>query len=317
MVGCIGGGQPSADKLFSCLAPEQEFPKAEKMRDCVVKATSADLARSCVTQDLDKDAKEMAECVSSHPGSEVLTCLDRQSPGVAKARSVVSCLTKGASTAQVAECVTPQVGGDAGKIANCLAKSDRTAAALCFMDDKQEVKDALKAYNCASSGREASSIIANCSEGIIKDPKTRETLACLSRSSGDRTQLAGCAAGAVLPKDAALMVGCASTSQGPTSFALCVAGPAMNEEWRIAAECAVQSGGNPAGFAGCTAGRLTARELTKCFTGEFGKDCFGPNNTLVKHLTNQFNDLTRGPGENNEVVKAIRAVSELTGGLIQ
>ena len=27
----------------------------------------------------------------------------------------------------------------------------------------------------------------------------------------------------------------------------------MNEEWRIAAECAVQSGGNPVGFAGCTA----------------------------------------------------------------
>jgi len=88
----------------------------------------------------------------------------------------------------------------------------------------------------------------------------------------------------------------------------------MNEEWRIAAECAVQSGGNPVSFAGCTAGRLTVRELTKCFTGEIGKDCFGPNNTIVKTLNNAYSDLTQGPGENNEIVKAIRAVEEITGG---
>jgi hypothetical protein len=125
-----------------------------------------------------------------------------------------------------------------------------------------------------------------------------------------RAQLAGCAAGAVLPPDAARMVSCATTSQGPTSFALCAAGPAINEEWRIAAECAVETGGNPVGFAGCTAGRLTIRELTKCFSGQIGKDCFGPNNTFVVTLSNAFNDLTKGPGENNEVVKAVKAVQE-------
>lgn len=88
----------------------------------------------------------------------------------------------------------------------------------------------------------------------------------------------------------------------------------MNEEWRIAAECAVQTGGNPVGFAGCAAGRLTIRELTKCFAGQVGKDCFGPNNTIVKGLTNAFNDVIHGPGPNNEVVKAIKVIGELTGG---
>ena len=88
----------------------------------------------------------------------------------------------------------------------------------------------------------------------------------------------------------------------------------MNEEWRIAAECGAESGGNPVAFAGCTAGRLTIRELTKCFTGEIGKDCFGPNNTIVKTLNNAFNDITHGPGENSDVVKAIKAISEITGG---
>jgi hypothetical protein len=53
----------------------------------------------------------------------------------------------------------------------------------------------------------------------------------------------------------------------------------MNEEWRIASECAAEMGANPGLFAGCTAGRLTVRELTKCFTGG---SCFGPNNTMVR-----------------------------------
>lgn len=88
----------------------------------------------------------------------------------------------------------------------------------------------------------------------------------------------------------------------------------MNEEWRIAAECAVETGGNPIGFAGCTATQLTINELTKCFKGGIGTSCFGKNNTIVLTLTNAFNDLTNGPGPNNEIVKAIRAVGEVTGG---
>lgn len=84
----------------------------------------------------------------------------------------------------------------------------------------------------------------------------------------------------------------------------------MNEEWRIAAECAVNSGGEPITFASCTAGRLTVRELTKCFKG----DCFGPNNTIIVGIRNAVNDLTQGPGKNNEVVKALDAIGDLAGG---
>jgi hypothetical protein len=92
----------------------------------------------------------------------------------------------------------------------------------------------------------------------------------------------------------------------------------MNEEWRIAAECAVSTGGEPISFASCTAGRLTVQELTKCFNnpkaiGEEG-GCFGPNNTIIKYYTNAFHDLTQGPGENNEIVKSLKAVRDLAGG---
>lgn len=84
----------------------------------------------------------------------------------------------------------------------------------------------------------------------------------------------------------------------------------MNEDWRIAAECAVQSAGQPYATAACAATRLTIRELTACFKGKVGKDCLGPNNTLVKAVTNAFDDLLHGPGKNNDVVKAGAAINE-------
>jgi hypothetical protein len=83
---------------------------------------------------------------------------------------------------------------------------------------------------------------------------------------------------------------------------------------RIAAECAVETGGNPIGWAGCTAGTLTVRELTKCFSGEIGKDCYGENNSFRKTLEDGFADITRGPGENNDIVKAIGDIGRITGG---
>jgi hypothetical protein len=84
----------------------------------------------------------------------------------------------------------------------------------------------------------------------------------------------------------------------------------MNEEWRIAAECAVQSGGQPYATAGCAATRLTVRELTKCFTGKIGQDCFGPNNTIVEGVRNVFKIVLEGPDKNNEVVMAVADINE-------
>jgi len=85
----------------------------------------------------------------------------------------------------------------------------------------------------------------------------------------------------------------------------------MNEEWRITAECAVQTGGEPFSFAGCTAGRLTLKELTQCFSGG---SCFGPNNTIVKYYIDAFHDILHGPSQNNEVVVALHKLEEASGG---
>jgi uncharacterized protein YecT (DUF1311 family) len=297
----------------ACLSPlYPNVSQVQTLADCVAGHKQNDALVTCSTAILGGNASQFAACIDA-PASRLDGCLANIDPKLGQASKALECLRSAQGGQQAFGCVAPQLGGDTAKVAGCVTKPDQAAVAFCLLGDKPEVKTAERVYKCVSEKMDAASLMANCTEGLF-DQKTGQTLACISRSGNDQSQLVGCAAGAVLPPDAARLVGCATNSQGPTSFALCAAAPAMNEEWRIAAECAVESGGNPVGFAGCTAGRLTARELTKCFTGQVGKDCFGPNNTVVKTLTNAFNDLTQGPGKNNEVVKALNAIGELTGG---
>jgi hypothetical protein len=316
LIGCVAGGMPSPDSLLNCSIDQSLKQQADNARHCASAAPNLVDALTCVSGGLTASQKDVADCVSTKSSaSDAIACLDKLSPEIAKARQVAGCMSEKGPTNETSKvtCISNLLGGNTAQIAGCLQEQDRTAAAICLMGDKKEVRVAQRLYKCVSEVSDASALIANCTEGVL-DAKTSQTLACVSRSGGDRAQLAGCAASAVLPPDAARLVGCATSSDRPTSFALCAAGSGMNEEWRIAAECAVQSGGNPVGFAGCTAGRLTIRELTKCFSGQIGTDCFGPNNTIVKYLNDEFNDLTHGPGRNNEIVKAIEAISQITGG---
>jgi hypothetical protein len=47
----------------------------------------------------------------------------------------------------------------------------------------------------------------------------------------------------------------------------------------------------------------------KCFSkGIGGPGCFGPGNTIVQAFQHAIDDITKGPGENKEVVKALRNV---------
>ncbi|MDC0711423.1 hypothetical protein POL68_23330 [Stigmatella sp. ncwal1] len=133
------------------------------------------------------------------------------------------------------------------------------------------------------------------------DPKVTRAIQCLQASTAggrlDGWRLAGC-------------------YLGPDMGRL-----GLNGEAVIALQCAMASGGEPVAFAGCTGGQLAMNELNKCFTvgvgdnGCFGKNnfftqtingigaalgqSFGPNNDLTK----QWNDLTRGPGQNHEIVR--------------
>lgn len=313
LIGCLAGGRPTPDKIAFCTAKPGLETQISDIRSCIANSFSGGDARSCIATMLPPAQQDIITCLNTSTGvSDPAACLDAISPEVNKARVVTACLEI-KDQASAIRCVAPHIAGDAQKIASCLAKPDRNAAEICLLGDTPQVRAIQQVNKCIKGGRDASSVIASCTDGILDD-KSRQTIACVAGSRSDRARLAGCAAGVVLPPEATRLVGCASSSEGPTSFALCAAGPEMNEEWRIAAECAVQSGGEPISFASCTAGRLTVRELTKCFAGEVGKDCFGPNNTIVVAFSKAFSDVTKGPGKNNEIRKAIRAVGDLTGG---
>jgi hypothetical protein len=208
-------------------------------------------------------------------------------------------------------CFSKSSNGDAAELAAC-AVGDQAKMASCIIGIRPEYKTVAQVVACAQGGRDAEAVVANCSDFLIKDEKTRAVLACAAQAGSSSEKLAACAASSVFPPEIARYASCAATSQGPTSFALCAAGPVMNEEWRIAAECAVQTGGNPVGFAGCTAGRLTLKELTQCFSGG---SCFGKNNTIVQFYTNEFHDLLHGPGANNDIRVAWEKLqANLSGG---
>jgi hypothetical protein len=50
---------------------------------------------------------------------------------------------------------------------------------------------------------------------------------------------------------------------------------------------------------GTVADKVIVQELAKCVNGVAG--CIGPNGEIVKALRNISNDLTRGPGDGNEI----------------
>jgi hypothetical protein len=321
-IACLSIGIPTGDAEALNCSSENKSPA--EMIGCLTKgspqASTANTVVSCL-MDEDHSPLECASGAMSGPGRSFLECftLERAARascitkenakfgGDIAGRAV--CVTQANSDLELAQCIGDDAGADFARLTSCALEKDKAKAAICLLGDSKETRAVQKYYHCVSEGTEFADLLANCTEGVL-DGKSSQALSCVVRANGDAGLLTGCAAGAALPPEAAKLVGCAATSQGATDFVLCSAGPAMNEEWRIAAECAVNSGGVPITFAACTAGRLTVRELTKCFKG----DCFGPNNTIVVGIRNAVNDLTQGPGKNNEVVKAVDAIGDLAGG---
>lgn len=155
----------------------------------------------------------------------------------------------------------------------------------------------LEAYKCmkASGGDEGQTTLclATTWTGLKDNTVAKQALNCYQQNKDKWELYPLCMAGQASNQEVQNLVACAreNFSKGSTDvwgMAACYAGPklleGMNPESMIAAQCAVQSGGNPKLFAACTGGQLTIREIDKCFQhGIGGKNgCFGENNTIVK-----------------------------------
>ena len=312
VVDCLEGATPTAAAILACSNDAKANQTLQQIQGCANGQTNGAAVAGCLFATAPAAQGVVAKCLADPTRDDKVGCLDAVSPDYATAKAVVDCLhgAPAQDLGAAVSCVNLRLPGEVGRTAACLGNPDRETATACLLPNKPEVRAAEQVYRCASEGRSTAALIENCTQGLGLDPKAQQALACTARAGDDASALLGCAAQTALPPEAARLVGCAGTSQGPTDFALCASGPLMNEEWRIAAECAVESGGQPYATAGCAATRLTVREITKCFKGQIGKDCFGPNNTIVKALISQFDDVVHGPGKNNEVVKALAALNE-------
>lgn len=316
---CVADAGTDFNKLTSCGISSDAVNRAKNAVDCAAKQNDpADVLVKCAGSLPPNIAKTM-QCIPK-PGSSSQAAIDAVAKclpsGYGDTVASARCLATATTPQDQMKCVPAFLGGIDPGVQKTLAcataatnsSSPTQALAACIPGDPNV------ANTVACLSREKTDLgRASCvAGGLGVDPKTLETVACLANSNGEPLAMANCAAGNVLPPEAAKALSCAANSTGATDFALCAAGSGLNPEWRIAAECAASSGGEPITFAGCTAGRLTLRELGKCLSGQIGTDggCFGPSNEFVKAFNTVANDLQYGLGDNNEIRKVLGAVTE-------
>lgn len=277
--------------------------------DCLKAAGNDDGARlKCVVPAGTPQAKalDMAKCAvgADRDLDKLSACADGDA---AKLKKAYDCADRQATLMDAALNCTEAVNPEFGLAVKCAKAAEGRNYLECLPNLGEREKAALCLARAVTDAQKM-----ECLAGQIPlDPRAMATITCLTRSNGNGQAMAACAVVNFLPPEVAKAAACASQSTGGVSFALCATGSGMNAEMRMAAECAASTGGEPISFAGCTAGRLTVAELTKCMSGEIGTEggCFGPNNTIVKTINNIAKDLTQGLGPGNELVKAFGAVS--------
>ena len=308
IVNCVSSPTPSPSEILGCLQDSSAILKAQALASCIAAGLGSEQNKHCVLDSLPADQVIAEKCLLQ---DDQQSCLKKQFPNIQKAENVVECFS---SESDVRACLALQGVGFGGDVEACVSLGSKNASIDCLLRNQPKLQTAYAAWSCVKAAGGSDEGVAACTLSLIPgvDGRTRQAIACVAQSGGNKTRLANCAAASVLPPDVARIVSCGATSTGFASFAVCAASPSVNEEWRIAAECAVESGGVPIAWAGCTAGQLTVRELLKCAEGRIGEDggCFGPNNTIVKFYSQAFSDIINGPGSNNDVVKALKTIGD-------
>lgn len=305
--------QAETDKLKSadCFAKLALSPTELQALECFRKADKADKAKCFIKDHKVQEVVDTAQCLNSSDGNpgEIAKCAGLEE--LAEIEEKYQCVSNESSTLNAIGKCSNLIPRATTEAITCISDSGGSPELLanCIPGHTKESK----AVTCLSASK-TDSERAGCLIGAIPmGPNARKAFSCIATSNGDSQEAARCSVAGILPGDLGKAVACGSTSTGSVDFALCVAGPQMNAELRMAAQCAATTGGEPFSFATCTAGTLTVAELTKCMSGEIGREggCFGPNNTIVVVLKNAFNDMNTGLGDNNEMVKAYKEIENV------
>lgn len=302
------GQKDDADACFARLALK---PNELITYDCVRAAGNDNAAQIACFAPVDSQigkAIETAKC-AAEAREDIQKLAICAGGDAAKLTAAYACASSAQSATEAATNCLGVIPPDIAKGIECASKA---AGAGGYVQCLPNLPESVKAAACLANADTDSAKLGCITANLPIDPKLAAAMGCIASASGNSVAMATCVASPLLPPEIAKAAACAADSTGPTDFALCAAGSGLNPELRIAAECAVSTGGAPPAFAICAAGRLTVRELGKCLSGEIGKEggCFGPNNDIVKAFRNQVNDLLYGPGENNDIRKALGAITE-------
>jgi hypothetical protein len=287
-VKCLAVQGATLDQFISCLGNSDQSAAAKTAIGCAARAgTSASALADCLLPSASPAEKALAACLTQSQDDDrsVAGCLGNFLPAMGRAEQASACFSDPANSA--AKCAGVLLG-DTTHVSETVAACTgvrRNAQVACFLDKRPELAATQRLHGCFANGGEGSSLVATCTGDLVQDEKARRTLTCITAANNDPAALAVCAAGSVLPRDTAHLAECAAASDGsPVSFALCAAAPKTDDDWRISGQCAVASAGDSKAYAGCMGEPLVINELGKCFKGQFGKDCFGPANSIAKML---------------------------------
>ena len=309
---CISEGNTTEAKLAACSGLQVDSnvlssclygglckpPEIEGLRDIANLDTATILDHELIKLD-----PKLKACVSNNSSKDqVLRCGIVSSLGK-KEKRFLDCANSSTSKSDIAKCMARNsLSADTAKAIACVEKGvDSTGDAVTCALENVEDRNVRAVVRCANSN--------DTKKCLLKEYAGKEVTAvidCAEKHGDNKTAMAMCLAAPHLNEDQQRAVDCATSSSSVSGFAACnvMGGMDLTPEQRIAMECAMNSGGEPTSFATCYGIQTTVRELTKCFTDGIGDDgCFGKNNTIVKLATNYYNDITKGPGKGNEIVK--------------
>ncbi|SPO69489.1 hypothetical protein [Pseudomonas sp. JV241A] len=312
----LAASKDNKEQAKACFARLSLTPDEQNTLSCFAAGGEQSRTDCFLKDDRLKEVVEQANCLKA-AGADLTEMAKCSGDGdLAKIEEKYKCATGEQSALKaVLKCndtLPPEMTTAIKCIESSNSVEDKVLACL------PEQSEGVKTARCIATSKSDAQRLACLNDSIPMDPTAKKSLACVIAANGDTQATAKCAIGEIIPGDLGKALSCGTTSTGAVDFALCVAGPQMNAELRMAAECAASSGGEPISFASCTAGRLTVAELTKCMSGQIGQEggCFGPNNTIVKTLNNAIHDLTHGLGDGNDLVKGYQELQEIGNKLV-
>ena len=280
LLGCVANGNLRAEAILSCTPNQVIKADSERLRNCVSKAASLDLAVSCVTEALPPADRQLATCLTGAKTVTAVTgCLTERSPEASKAASVLQCIGEEDAFSCTRDLLPPEirslkdcfdtVTGEDGWI-NCATNnvpgfpvSDIASARECLRNAGDGTMRGLDCIGSAVGGDigRATGCLAKSdalASGVClvggKDAQALGTYYACVRSGEDPAALIENCTDGILDAKTSQALACAYRSSGEiSSLASCAAGAALPPEAARLAGCAASSTGATS-FALCAAG---------------------------------------------------------------